>query len=140
MQNEMNNKLLPSLPISLLNVRSVLAKLADIEQDVCLRAASVLCFCETWLLDTQVVVRCDRQSGDNKGGSMICTSRNIQPCDTYSLTSTGIEQTCSTLTLPNATQMQLFVLYRSPTVSSQALIVMLNRLCSMFTPAYYNTR
>ena len=84
-QNEMtrlNNKLLPSAPqlqcLSLpgnyvtectLNVRSLVAKLDDIKQDMCLKAASVLCFCETWLtpsqaspsiLNDQVVVRCDR--------------------------------------------------------------------------------
>lgn len=62
-QNEMarlNTKLLPSLPqlqclivssthvtVSLLNVRSVVAKLPDIQQDSNLKNASVLCFCET---------------------------------------------------------------------------------------------
>lgn len=85
-QNEMtrlNNKLLPDVPqlqclsvpnnyitIAWLNVRSLVVKLADI-QDTCLKAASVVCFCEAWLtasqpspdtLDNQVVVRCDRKT------------------------------------------------------------------------------
>ena len=76
------NKLLPDVPqlqllslpdnyvtVALLNVRSIVAKLADIQLDKCLKAANVICFCETWLtvsqsslsiLDNQVVVRCDR--------------------------------------------------------------------------------
>ena len=84
-QNEMarlNKKLLLPMPqlqffsltdnyvtICLLNVRSLVAKLADIEQDMCLKAANVLCFCETWLtpsqaspsiLNHQMVIRCDK--------------------------------------------------------------------------------
>jgi hypothetical protein len=35
--------------LALLNVRSIVAKLPDIEQDDCLMYASILCFCETWL-------------------------------------------------------------------------------------------
>ena len=94
--SRLNNKLLPCLPqmqclslpsnyvtISLLNVRSLVAKLADIEQDMCLKAADVLCFCETWLTASQAsprlqgyqnVIRCDRQTGNNKGGTMIYPS------------------------------------------------------------------
>ena len=110
-QNEMtrlNNKLLPpspplqflSLPetyitVCLLNVRSLIAKLADIEQDVYLKAANVVCFCETWLtasqaspsiVNDQVAVRCDRQTGDNKGGTMICIPREMHPTCTRTFT------------------------------------------------------
>ena len=64
-ENEMlrlKSKLLQSVPelkclaltnnyvtISLLNIRSIIAKLPDIVQDNCLKHANILCFCETWL-------------------------------------------------------------------------------------------
>ena len=41
------------MTIALLNIRSIVAKLADIEQDMCLKAANILCFCETWLTQSQ---------------------------------------------------------------------------------------
>ena len=52
----------------------------NIEQDMCLKAASTLCFCETWLstsqaspsiLNDQVVIRCDRQTTNSKGGANV---------------------------------------------------------------------
>ena len=146
--SRLNNKLLPCLPqmqclslpsnymtISLLNVRSLVAKLADIEQDMCLKAADVLCFCETWLTASQaslnipnhqVASRCDRQTCDNKGGAMIYSQ--MQTCHARSFTSPGIEVACTTVILPNANQMQVLVLYRSPSVQLQALTVLLSRL------------
>ena len=144
-QNEMkrlNSKLLPvrqfrclSLPdkyvtIAFLNVRSIIAKLADIQQDNCLKAANIVCFCETWLsasqsspaiIDNQFVARCDRQTGDNKGGAMICIPAHLQPCQARSFTSNGIEVACTKLALPTGSHMQIFVLYRSPRVPLQAL-------------------
>ena len=62
--------------IALLNVRSITAKLPDIACDGNLNNASILCFCETWLIpqpspvvqSNQIAIRCDRASGDNKGG------------------------------------------------------------------------
>ena len=152
-QNEMtrlnNNLLRPppqmqflSLPetyitVCLLNVRSLVAKLADIEQDLYLKAANVVCFCETWLtasqaspkvLDSHVIMRCDRETGDNKGGTIVYASGDIYAKYTCSFTSLAIEVACSTLTLVNATQLQLLVLYRSPGISLQALTTMLNRI------------
>ena len=124
--------------IALLNVRSVIAKLADIQLDQCLKAANVICFCETWLtasqpspsiLDNQVTIRCDRQTGDNKGGAMICVPTHMQPCQTHSFTSNGIEVAYTTVTLPNTNHnMQIFVLYRSPRVPLQALMTILTRM------------
>ena len=35
--------------ITLLNVRSIVAKLPDITNDDSLKCASIMCFCETWL-------------------------------------------------------------------------------------------
>ena len=151
-QSEMarlNNKLLPCLPklqclslprnyvtISLLNVRSIVAKLVDIEEDMFLKAADILCFCETWLtasqpspniLNNQIVVRCDRQTGNNKGGTMICARSNMQPYHTCSFASSGIEIACTTLTLPTATNIHIVLLYRSPSVPLETFITMLSR-------------
>jgi hypothetical protein len=91
--NEMirlNAKLLQTVPklqdydnhviISLLNVRSIAAKLPDIASDNSIKHASILCFCETWLStyepspvvhNNHITIRCDRASGDNKGGVLI---------------------------------------------------------------------
>ena len=159
-QNEMirlNNKLLPSatplqflslpenyITICLLNVRSLVAKLTDIEQDMYLKATNIVCFCETWLtasqtspsiLNDQVVVRCDRQTSDNKGGTMICIPRQMHPTHTCSFTSSGIEVACSTLTLSNGNKMNISVIYRSPTVPLQALTTMLSTLLAYVSTA-----
>ena len=45
-QNEMIR--LNNITICLLNVRSLIAKLADIKQDMYLKATNIVCFCETW--------------------------------------------------------------------------------------------
>ena len=152
-QNEMirlNNKLLPLIPqlqclslcnnyvtICLLNVRSIVAKLPDIQQDECLRNATVLCFCETWLsasqpspsvLDNQMAVRCDRQTGSNKGGTMIYVSSDTQKLRSHTFISNGFEAVATSLTLPNINQLQVLLLYRSPSMPSQALAVMLSRM------------
>ena len=152
-QNEMarlNEKLLPPIPqlqclslpdnyvtICLLNVRSLVAKLADIEQDMCLKAANVVCFCETWLtasqaspsiLSDQVAIRCDRQTGNNKGGTMICIPRCMQPSQTFTFLADSIEVACCTLTLSNANHMQIFVLYRSSNTRLQSLLTTLCRV------------
>ena len=42
-----------NVTIVLLNVRSVVAKLLDIQSDQELCSANVLCFCETWLSPAQ---------------------------------------------------------------------------------------
>ena len=53
-----------------MNVRSIIGKLPDIESDTNLTNASILCFCETWLVPTQelplireghTVLRCDKR-------------------------------------------------------------------------------
>ena len=124
------------MTISLLNVRSLVAKLADIEQDMCLKAADVLCFCETWLtasqaspnlLNHQLAAICDRQTGDNKGGAIIYS--DMQACSTRSFKSPGIEVACSTVTLPNANQMQIQVLYRCAIASIDSHVNQIATLC-----------
>ena len=86
----MNANLLQTVPklqchdnhvtIALLNVRSITAILPDIACDDGLRCASIIYFCETCLTPSQpspivqngqIAIRCDRMSGDNKGGVMI---------------------------------------------------------------------
>ena len=66
--NEMirlNTKLLQTIPklqfhhtIALLNVRSITAKLPDIACDSNLKYASILCFCETWLINSTSAFPC----------------------------------------------------------------------------------
>ena len=103
-ENEMvrlNNNVLPPMPqvlcdsashltIALLKVRSLVSKLQDIMCDSCLKSASILCFCETWLnatqsspvlLNNQIDIRCDRITGENKEGVLICVSSHMNPCN-----------------------------------------------------------
>lgn len=79
------------------------------------------------ILNDQIVVRCDRQTGNNKGGTIICVRSNMQPYHTCLFTSNGIEIACTTLTLPNASNIRIAVLYRSPSVPLQALVIMLSQ-------------
>ena len=105
----LNDKLLPPLPqlqcrllsdshiiISLLNIRSINAKMPDILCDDNLKGASVLCFCENWLnlshvspqlSNGQTILRCDRQSDNNKGGVLIIVDHNITASNTSNLMS-----------------------------------------------------
>ena len=80
---------LPSnyITLSLLNVRSIVAKLDDIERDSYMNAVDILCFCETWLSSSQpsprikddhVVLRCDRVSGNSKGGVLMSVPSTMQ--------------------------------------------------------------
>ena len=123
--------------IALLNVRSLVAKLPDMRADNSLRSASVLCFCETWLnasqpspvlLDDQVDIRCDRVTCENKGGVLICVPNHMNPSNVQRFVNDGIEAVSATLQLPNANNMQIAVVYRSPSVSQATLINLLTRL------------
>ncbi len=115
--------------ISLVNVRSIAAKMPDIASDNNIKKASILCFCETWLStyepspvvhNNHITIRCDRASGDNKGGVLI--SMHSWRYATYGLA--------------NNTQIQIAVLYRSPRVQFQILTSLLSTLLnhtSMFS-------
>ena len=147
--SRLKTKLLQSLPhlkclslpntyvtLSLLNVRSINAKLADIQQDECLKYACINCCCETWLspvqksplLQNQLGIRCDRASSDSRGGTMISILQEMHFCRTQTFTSNGIEVVITTLVLPNLKCLQIALLYRSPSVPAQQLIVMLTRI------------
>ena len=157
----LNDKLLPPLPqlqcrslsdshitISLLNVRSINAKMPDILCDDNLKCASVLCFCETWLSPSHVspllpnghtILRCDRQSDNNKGGVLIGVDPNIRASNTSSFNVGGsIEGIVTKLQLPNSTQLVLVLLYRSPSSTADALLntitALLNRIALIAIP------
>ena len=145
----LNKNLLSPLPIftcpdnfisiALLNVRSLVAKLPDIECDPSLTSASILCFTETWLtpqlsspviLDNHQAIRSNRTSGDNKGGVLISTPANMQASNETEFSSSGvlIEALSTTLSLPNGCSIRLTVVYRSPSVSIDNLLCMMSGL------------
>ena len=148
--NEMirlNTKLLQTMPklqchdnhitIALLNIRSIVPKLPDIASDDCLKCVNVQCFCETWLTqsdpspvlqDHQIAIRCDRASGDNKGGVMISIPEHMQPTSTHRYASNGIEAVSTILLLPDTTQIHVALLYRSPSVPLQTLTSLMSRV------------
>lgn len=59
---------------------------------------------------------------------MLCVPRCMQPSQTCTFLANSIEVACSKLTLPNANQMQIFVLYRSPNAPLQTLLTTLCRV------------
>ena len=129
-----------SVTIALLNERSINAKLSDIHKDSSLNRASVMCFCETWLtptlrsplvLDNQIDIRCDRATGDNNGGVMICCPQTMEPSRTHGTACHGIEAVSTILLLPNSSCLQLVLLYRSPVVQLQTLVDFLSHLLSL---------
>ena len=131
------------ITVALLNVCSISAKLVDINNDDMLKYASVLCFCETWLSppqpspvlhDNHVVFRSDRIAHDNKGGVMMSVHENMIPVLMYKFASNRIEGIVVGLSLPDASHLQISLIYRSPTSTLQQLVVilieLLNRLAS----------
>ena len=70
-------------------------------------------------------MRCDRASGDNKGGTMISVPQHMQPCHTQRFASNGIEVVVTTLSLPNAKSLQIALL---PSVPMQQLLTMLTQV------------
>ena len=132
--------------IALLNVRSILAKLPDIRADNILMSATILCFCETWLkasqlspmlLDNMIDIRCDRLTCENKGGVLMYVPTEFQPSNIHTFADNGIEAVSACVKLPNAGNIQIAVIYRSPNVPLAILITILTRLlthvsqCSM---------
>ena len=89
----------------------------------------LLCFCETWLSPAQslpvikadhVTLRCDRQN-DHKGGTMPSLPSSMQPCRTAAIKSNGIESVVTNVQFQGQ-QLQVAVVYRSPSVSIQQLV------------------
>ena len=123
--------------IALLNVRSIVAKLPDIQADTELMSANVLCFCETWLSPTQpspvvstdhdVVLRCDRSMNDHKGGAMICVPYTMEPSSTVTFVQTSVESIVTCLCVAGK-RLQVALVYRSPNVSMRQLVQFMTSL------------
>ena len=52
----------------------------------------------------------------------------MQPSNTHIFASNGIEAVCTTVCLPDASLMQIALLYRSPSVSMATLITVVSRI------------
>lgn len=129
--------------LALLNVRSVVAKLADIQADYELMSATVLCFCETWLSPAQpspvikanhVVLRCDRVMNDHKGGTMLSVPSNMQPSRSATVVSYGMESVVTILNI-NGKKLQVAVVYKSPSVSVPHFVQWMTRLLQYVSTA-----
>ena len=124
------------ITLSLLNVRSIVAKLDDIEHDSYMNAVDILCFCETWLSPSQpsprikddhVVLRCDRVLGNSKGGVLMSVPSTMQPSHINTFTSHGIEGLTTRLCIHN-TDIQIALLYRPPSVPTATYISVLTTI------------
>ena len=80
------------------------------------------------LLEDQIDIRCDRLSCENKGGVLIYVRSQMNPSNIHRLATDGIEAVSATIELPNAQNMQIAVIYRSPNASQSTLITLLSRL------------
>ena len=153
--NRLNSSLLSFLPmtseycgikIALLNTRSIVSKLPDIEQDSNLASASVACFTETWLkhdqnsphlADHHAAIRSDRDCESGKGGVMISVHKTLQMSRSISLSFSHvlIEAATTILTLPGHEQLQVTVVYRSPSVPTNTLLTTMSSILSQTTTA-----
>ena len=114
--------------IALLNVRSIVGKLPDVEADNNINNATVLGFCETWLSPSQesihirhdhVILRCDRNIDNNHGGVMLSVPRFMSPNNVININRNGIEMLITTLLFSDNRNVRLALLYRSPSASVQ---------------------
>ena len=121
------------ITITLLNVRSLLAKVPDIECDKLFTSSGIHCFTETWLQSgiasplihtNHQCLRLDSVSGDRKGGVLISLPENIEVLNSYACDVDGvaIEMLCALLQLPNGQAIHLTLVYRSPSVSMNDLL------------------
>ena len=133
-----------SISIALLNTRSIIAKLPDINQDSTLQSADIVCFTETWLTnchnsphfsDHQVIARSDRVTGNSMGGVMIAVSNamHVSHVTNFPLNNILIEVTTAILTLPNFENLQVTLIYRSPSVPISILLSVMSSILSQAT-------
>ena len=117
--------------LSLLNVRSINAKLDDIIYDSYMKCAKILCFTETWLSQSHespnlynghTVLRCDRHSHNNKGGVLISVDPSVKVCHTVLNNSGNIECILTKLKLPNMSHIVVILIYRPPSSTIDALL------------------
>lgn len=147
----LSEKLLPTLPlyiypsqdnnhisIVLLNVRSLVSKIPDIHYDESLISSNIVCFTETWLdhaqaspslFESHTTLRCDRTSCKN-GGVMISLHQSIQTThiSIFSPIAVLIEAISTILILPNNTQLQITLVYRSPSTPITTVINLLSTI------------
>ncbi len=139
----LNKKVMSPLPvytcpddyitIALLNIRSLLPKLLDIEGDDSLVSACIFCFTETWLppaiIDTPSIrgnhgfIRLDNVSGEKKGGVLISYPESMEVIYKDDLdTNDGIDILFAMLILPSKHPIHLTLVYRSPSVSMNVFL------------------
>ena len=155
--HRLNNNLLSPLPlytcpdnyntIALLNVRSLILKLPDVNSDPSLAAASILCFTETWLsppIETPDIrgncqtLRADHGSGERKGGVLISLPENVEVREWASLDGEPIEGVLAVLRFPSGDLIHMTVVYRSPSVSTSALLQTMTRILSLLHLQVHN--
>jgi hypothetical protein len=128
--------------IALLNIRSIQPKLCDIEQDPITSVIDIFC---TWLYPSlpspslkagHDVFRCDRSTGNHKGGVLLSAPKCYYPIQTQTSNSSTIECVSVELTLPSGYNLIILVVYRPPSLSLDAFLTdILQILQSMYTRA-----
>ena len=127
-----------------MNTRSTIAKLPDINQDSTLQSADIVCFTETWLTnchnsphfsDHQVIPRSDCVTGNSKGGVMIAVSNamNVSHVTNFPLSNILIKVASAILTLPSFENLQVTLIYRSPSVPISILLSVMSSILSQAT-------
>ena len=130
-----------SYTIAMLNVRSVLPKLPDIDCDSSLKSADILCFTETWLaphidcpaiVSGHQIIRVDREHLNNKGGVLISAPHSMVTAEVHQLTIENIliEALGVTLLLPNGKLIHIVLVYRSPRVPISELMSFMSEILS----------
>ena len=132
------------ITVALLNVRSIVPEIPDIHHDSSLKCANILCFMEIWLTSAQAtpvlyddhtISSCNRLSGDNKGGVRIGLPHTMRPANIIEFSFTGIliEAVSSTLVLPNGERLQITLVYRSPSVSTDIMLNVISGILGQIT-------
>ena len=121
-----------SYTIALLNVRSILPKLPDIDCDSSLKSADILCFTETWLaphidcpaiIPGHQIIRVDREHLNSKG-VVVSAPHSMVTAEVHQLTIDHIliEALGVALLLLNGKLIHIVLVYRSPRVPISELM------------------
>ena len=126
------------MTICLLNVRSVINKLEDINHDTILQSVDMLCLSETWLspltqtpsvIDGYNVIRCDRTSASRGGGVMIAHKQDIKCSSVVNQRNNDIEQITGMFMLYGF-PIVISLVYRPPLVAMNNLLNTLSNVLS----------
>ena len=74
-----------------------------------------------------------RVTCDNKGGVLICVPSQLNPTKMHRFATSGIEAVSATVQLPNGENLQIALVYRSPSVPQTTFITLLTRLLTHVT-------